>query len=202
MSYTTGMSRLIFVIVLTACLAVLAGCGKSQQESTAPPPSSPGTTAKLPAVGPAISAKLTFDQLALESPVKRVKTKNGLVFLHFEYADNDGNVYKCELPEAMSKGEYTPEEWIRIFNLYKRPQVIAQKKKPSRQGSRAISDFPFISPRPQTVETSPSKPATSQSPQLPTLPPPPMPSPTQPQPVNPRAVPSAQPRQFMPEPGT
>jgi hypothetical protein len=185
---------------LFAGVSILTGCGKSEVRATATT-SSPATTPKIPAAGPAITTKLTFDQLALESPVKKVK-KKGLVFLVFTYTDNDGKVYKCELPEAMSKGEYPPEEWIRIFNLYRLPQVLAQKKVTGKK-SQAIGDFPFISPKPQEVQSPTTQPATSSQPvQVPTLPPPPMPTQPQPQPVNPRAVPTAAPRPFMPEPGT
>ncbi len=192
--------RSLVATVVLAGVVWLAGCGKSQVEISGSVSNSTPTP-KIPATGPAISSNLTFDQLAFESPVKRVKTKNGLVFLEFAYADNDGKVYQCQLPEAMSKGEYPPEEWIRIFNLYRLPQVIAHKRV-VKKGSQAIGDFPFISPRPQQVQ-QPSQPATTSQPtQVPPLPPPPMPTQTQPQPVNPRAVPSVAPRPFMPEPGT
>ncbi|MDH7601894.1 MAG: hypothetical protein QHI38_07075 [Armatimonadota bacterium] len=199
MRIRTGLVILL-AATLSAVVLSLVGCGKSEPVSSVTSSSSTSTP-KIPATGPAISSNLKFDQLAFESPVKRIKKKNGLVFLEFAYADNDGKVYKCELPEAMSKGEYPPDEWIRIFNLYRRPEVIAQKKV-TKKSSQAIGDFPFISPRPQE-EQKPTQPTTTSQPaQIPSLPPPPMPPTTQPQPVNPRAVPSAAPRQFMPEPGT
>lgn len=102
---------------------------------------------KVAASGPAVTEPLKFDQLALESPVTRYTEKSGQVFLRFTYADREGRIYKCELPEAMSEGSYTIDEWIRTFNFYKLPKVIGQKKV-VKKGPARIGDFPFISPKP------------------------------------------------------
>ncbi|MGC8863884.1 MAG: hypothetical protein ACP5R5_14075 [Armatimonadota bacterium] len=183
--------NLILWGAVAAAAACIVGCSSSQTDVNAPPPSATTAAPKVPATGPAISSPVTFDQLALEGPVKRIK-KNGLVFLRFAYADNDGKIYNCELPEPMSKGEYTPQEWVRTFNIYRLPKVIGQKKRPAKTGPRVIGDFPFISPRPQPVE----KPATqsrqtpAQQPvQLPNLPPPPSAAPSSP-PMMPRPMPN------------
>lgn len=157
-------------VVSVMALALIAGCGTKQPDASmqAPPPSAPA--ANMPAAGPAISTKLKFEQLALESPVKAIE-KKGLPFLQFAFADRDGNVYKCELPKAMSEGEYPIDEWIRTFNIYKLPQVIAKRK--TKAGPKDVGGFPFISPKPKPVPTEPSQ---AQQPKMPTLPSMPMPA--------------------------
>ncbi len=158
-------------IISVMALALIAGCGNKQPDASmqVPPPSPPATN--MPAAGPAISTKLKFEQLALESPVKAIE-KKGLPFLQFAFADRDGNVYKCELPKAMSEGEYPIDEWIRTFNVYKLPQVIAQRK--VKKGPKDVGGFPFISPKPQPVATE--APPQAQQPKMPTLPTMPMPA--------------------------
>jgi hypothetical protein len=185
---------IVLLGVLVACAGLFSGCGKSQVNSTAPAPGPTGPALKVAATGPAIATALSFDQLALESSVKKVKGKNALVFLHFSYADLDGRIYKCELPDAMSKGSYSPEEWTRTFNIYRLPQVIGRKKV-KKGGPVVIGDFPFVSPRPQKVETTtqPQTPSTQLIP-MPTLPSMPQP---QNQPMNPRGMPSVSPRPPM-----
>ena len=148
--------RMLVPVALAACVVafvgLMSGCSSGQVDTSAsPPPMSSSSTPKVAASGPAISASLTFDQLALETPARRVTNKNGLVFRHFSYADRDGNVYKCELPEAMSKGSYPYDEWIRTFSVYKLPQIVA-KKKATKKGPQSVGGFPFIAPRPQKAE--------------------------------------------------
>ncbi len=122
------------------------------------------------ASGPAIVAELAIDQLALDSPIKRTKDTNGLEFLHFEYTDNDGKVYRCDLPAAMSEGKHKGSEWLTIFNVYRQPEVIAQKKvEPATK--EQLRDFPFISPRPVVEKPKSEEKTKSRSPiKLPTLP--------------------------------
>jgi len=194
-------SLTVTVILWTAAAAAglgfVVGCSSGTETSSAPPPATTAPAPKVPAAGPAISSPVSFDQLALETPVKRVKGKNGLVFLRFAYADNDGRIYNCELPEPMSKGEYTPQEWVRTFNIYRLPKVIGQKKV-AKKGPRVIGDFPFISPRPQTVQAPAAQPrqTPAQEPiQMPALPPissqspPPPPVPARPMPNLPSVSP-------------
>ena len=124
----------------------LSGCGNNSDSAVAPPTQTGQTPATHTAAsGPAISDKLSFDQLTLESPAKPEKDKNGLLFLHFRYADNDGKVYECVLPKAMSEGQYTLSEWSSTFAAYRLPKVVAVKKKGTKD---TLGDYPFISPRP------------------------------------------------------
>ena len=167
-----GRNRTLEIVLAGACaVALLAGCGQDESEvSTAPPP--PRDTHQA-ATGPAIVAELAIDQLALDSPIRRIKDKNGLEFLHFKYTDNDGKVYKCVLPAPMAEGKHKGSEWLTTFNVYRQPEVIAQKK--VGPGTKEqLRDFPFISPRPAVVK----KPSETESrprslikmPKLPTLP--------------------------------
>jgi len=182
---------LFVALAVAACAVLIAGCGNNQTSSL-PTPSATSSTPKVAATGPAISSTLTFDQLALESPAKKVRGKNSLVFVNFSYADNDGKIYKCELPEAMSKGSYSPEEWVRTFNVYRRPEVIGQKKR-VKKGPGVVGDFPFISPRPRQAEATATQPTPTTEPlQMPTLPT--MPSQPRTEPMNPRGMPSVSPR--------
>ncbi|MCX8053057.1 MAG: hypothetical protein N3B12_04555 [Armatimonadetes bacterium] len=186
---------MLILTVMTAgtCAALIAGCGKNEiVEVPIPPASSTSPTPKVPATGPAISSPVSFGQLALETPVKKVKRKNGLVFLRFAYADNDGKIYQCELPEPMSKGEYPPQEWLRLFNVYRLPKVIGQKKLVQKKGPRVIGDFPFISPRPQPEKTPTEQQRPTPTPQPIQLPAPP-PTQTPAQPTNPGNAPSMPP---------
>lgn len=120
------------------------------------------------ASGQAITDKLAFDQLTLESPAKPALDKHGLTFLHFKYADNDGKVYECVMPKAMSEGQYTLSEWSSTFNAYRLPKVLAQKKVTKQD----LGDFPFISPKPQQQQQPQQQPG-GPMPSLPapTLPP-------------------------------
>jgi hypothetical protein len=142
--------------------------------STAMPPPTSTQTTKVAASGPAVSTPLAFDQLALESPAIKHANKNGQRFIKFKYADRDGKIYECELPEAMSKGSYTVDEWGRTFNVYRLPQVVGHKKMKSRRPGQ-IGDFPFISPKPQQV-AQPKPVAPAQTEPLPVTPQMPMPS--------------------------
>lgn len=175
---TLKRAGLAAALPVFGCAILLAGCGNNQIDSSAssaPPPG--GSEVRVAASGPAISEKLTFEQLALDSPVSRVQSKDGPPFLHFSYTNRDGKVYKCELPEAMSKGSYSPEEWYRTFNVYRLPQVIKQKPMPKKDGQGEVADFPFISPKPMTEpavgdgQTPSSEPASS--PNMPSMPSPP-----------------------------
>jgi len=175
--------------------AILGGCGNNQSASSLPTPGSTGSVPKVAATGPAISTPLTFDQLPFESAVKKVKNKDGLVFLQFSYADADNKIYKCELPEAMSIGSYSPEEWRRTFKIYRLPQVIGIKK-PKKSGPVVIGDFPFISPKPEQVQQPGQEgaPTTPQPISMPDLLPkgqPGQPSAPATMPMSPRPIPSA-----------
>lgn len=151
-SYQKSAFGLICCILLLAVIMVMGGCGNSET-STAPPVTSATTPqAHVAASGPAISDKLSFDQLTLESPAKPQKDSNGLTFLHFKYADSDGKIYECVLPQAMSQGQYTLAEWSSTFTAYRLPKVIAVKKLNKKLD---IGDYPFISPKPQAVTPSP-----------------------------------------------
>ena len=145
---------IIPVIVIAAGAMLLGGCGNSQVDTSSEP--MPSTTSapqtKTAAAGPAISVKLKFEQLALDSAVKRVPNKDGLVYLHFSYTDKDSNVYNCELPAAMSEGEYTADEWLATFGAYKLPQIV--KHKVVKKKEKGLNDFPFISPKPKAEQQS------------------------------------------------
>ncbi|MCE5314775.1 MAG: hypothetical protein ABFD49_03360 [Armatimonadota bacterium] len=151
--------KILITTIATAsvCAFLFSGCGNNSSDTgsaTAPPPPS-ASAPKVAAAGPAISEKLSFDQLALESPVKTVTDKNGLTFMEFQYAGRDGKVYKCRLPKAMSEGQYEPDQWVRTFNIYKLPKVIKQKKIIKKNGQE-VNDFPFIAPKPQQESTGAS----------------------------------------------
>jgi len=158
-SRALGPKALFAIAALIVCAALLGGCGKGGAGASAYTPTPTSATPKMPAAGTAVSSPLTFDQVALESPVKRAANKNGLIFLQFSYADRDGKIYKCELPDAMSKGSFPYDEWIRTFNIYRLPKVIGQKKV-TKKGPAVIGDLPLISPRPQAVAT-PNQPQSS-----------------------------------------
>lgn len=156
-------------ILLLPVATLISGCGNSSDTSAPPMPTNNAPQAHTAASGPAISDKLFFDQLTLESPAKPDKDKNGLVFLRFKYADNDGKVYECILPKAMSEGQYTLAEWSSTFAAYRLPKVIAVKTKSSQED---LGDYPFISPKPQEQK----QPEGSAG--QPSQPPMPMPMPT------------------------
>ena len=165
-------------IVVLACGAFLTGCGSSTEETSgAPMPSAQGRTAKMPASGPAISDKLSFDQLTLDSSVTKVTDKNGLVYLMFAYTDMDGKVYKCKMPQAMGQGAYPPQEWLRTFTVYRLPDVIKQKRIVKKRGEN-VNDFPFIAPRglPSVSSQPASAPPAAQASRMPALPPLPAPA--------------------------
>lgn len=164
----------LIVIAALACSILVGGCGNSDTDTAVTPVSPGAQTPKLPASGPAISDKLAFDQLTLDSPAKRITEKNGLVYLTFAYTDNDGKVYKCKMPEAMAQGTYPPQEWLRTFTIYRLPEVIRQKHVAKKSGGGNINDFPFIAPRPANTapEGTPSAAPQQQKPlNLPALPP-------------------------------
>ena len=154
----------------------LGGCGKNSDTSVSSVPPRPRTEHKA-AAGKAID-KVSIDQLVLDSPIIRKNDRNGLEFMHFKYTDNDGKVYKCVLPAAMAEGDRTLSEWVSAFNVYRKPQVLAQKEVSTRKGEK-LSDFPFISPRPEVREQkkeAPKRPRPSVA--LPALPAAPTPSTT------------------------
>lgn len=165
---------LIALLGVAGAAMIIAGCGNNTAD-TAVAPSAPAPAPHTAASGQAITDKLSFDQLTLESPAKTVKDKNGLSFLHFKYADSDGKVYECVLPSAMSQGQYTLSEWASTFNAYRLPKVLAQKKVGNRDN---LGDFPFISPKPQAQPqeqqqaqpSAPSAPVSGPGDSLPTLP--------------------------------
>ncbi len=139
----------VILAVVIAVAIMLSGCGNKGSQGADVAMSTGSPAPHTSASGPAITDKVSFDQLTLESTPKAVPDKNGLVFLHFKYADYDGKVYECVLPKAMSEGEYTLSEWSSTFNAYKLPKVVAQKKV---EKTEQYGDFPFIAPKPQPVE--------------------------------------------------
>lgn len=180
MAGTNLIRQKSFSLLLLAALAAIAlpGCGNKEGASTpaaVPQPAPPSASA----VGPAISEKLTFDQLALESPVKRVQSATGPVYLEFSYVDRDGTIYRCRLPEQMTKESSTPEDWIRLFNLYKLPKAVGKKAAPTQPLVKSVEDFPFISPRPAKPAEQPQTSASET--------PPPAPAPIQAPPPPPQA---------------
>lgn len=186
-SYRPTRAILIMSCLALAVLALaLTGCGKSSDETGASA-SRPAPVAHTAASGPAVTGPVSFNELTLESKPQIVKDKHGLIFLKFRYADNDGKVYECLLPEAMSKGQYTLGEWLSTFNAYRIPKVVAQKKKPKT--TENLSDYPFISPKPVQT-TNPQQPGAGTSPnEVPPLPPGPAPT----QPPSPYTPPSGSP---------
>lgn len=170
------MAVLAIVVML---MMVVGGCGNKGADSGMPVATG-SPTAHTSASGPAITDKVAFDQLTLESTPKAVKDINGLVFLHFKYADYDGKVYECVMPQAMSEGEYTLSEWSSTFKAYRQPKVLAQKKVERRH--EELGDFPFISPKPQpepSAEQDSTQPSQTSPSALPELPPTPTPAPAQ-----------------------
>ncbi len=151
-------------LAISALMLSLVGCGNKENASeisTSPV----STTPHVSASGPAVSGPVSFSQLTLESTPSITKDKNGLEFLKFRYADNDGKVYNCIMPKAMSDGQYTLGEWLSTFNAYRIQKVVAQKKVIKR---KHFGDFPFISPTPTKQDTT-----TGQSGDIPALPAPP-----------------------------
>ena len=195
---TSGLGSCARIALATAVaigLFTLTGCGKSEVDTSGSFGPSPDSSQppKVAATGTALSEPLAFDQLALESPVTRYTNKTGLVFLRFRYADRDGNVYQCELPEEMSTGKYTVDEWTRTFSVYKLPKVVGKKKVTAPKGPKVIADFPFISPKPMKAHQEQKSPqaAPQPSPEMPPMPGPqpaappnPMPAPPPPRPIN------------------
>ncbi|MEN6357481.1 MAG: hypothetical protein ABFD83_10395 [Armatimonadota bacterium] len=155
------------IIAAFGSIVLLTGCGNQSSDAQPPsfdqPPASNATKMLKPTS--TVQQKLKFGQLTLETPVKTTTDKNGLVFLEFQYADNSGKVYKCKLPKAMSEGEYTPDQWIATFSVYKQPDVIKQKKAKSSAG-QAVNDFPFIAPKPVT-QTNQNSSSAGQQPSAP-----------------------------------
>jgi hypothetical protein len=161
--------RAVFIaacLTFAALALILAGCGNSGSDAGLPAtPSAPAP--HTAASGPAVSGPVSFDQLTLESKPQTTKDKNGLAFLKFRYADNDGKVYDCVLPKAMSQGQYTLGEWLSTFNAYRLPKVVAQKKIGTRQD---LGDYPFISPKP-APQVAPEQPGGAQPETVPQMPP-------------------------------
>jgi len=165
LSLLVGVAMLGFVLV--AC-----GCGSEEIGAPTTVPSPSPTKTKVAASGPAIPDKIAFDQLALESSVKRVQSKNGPVFLVFRYADMDGKVYECKLPEAMSRGVNSLRDWVALFDIYKVPKVLKKKPVSKKKGPEEIIDYPYIAPKPHSSPSQPGTPAAT--------PPSPTPSPNNP----------------------
>lgn len=159
----------------------------------------PPTTATAPqhtaAAGPAITEKLSIDQLVLDSPIKRVKDKNNLEFLEFKYTDNDGKVYKCVLPAAMARTKRTGSEWLATFSVYRRPEVLARKPVKKSAGDSSLRDFPFISPKPEEAKAEPKPEEAPRPIQIPAL----QPLPTE-RPPGPPGAPGPMPEPGMPPP--
>lgn len=154
-------------------ISILSGCGTSSTDTASLSPSSPTPAQHASAAGVAVNAELTMDQIAFDSAVKHVKDKNGLEFLHFNYTDTDGKVYKCNLPAAMTEGKRTPSQWLALFDAYKVPEAVATKKTVTTR-SEHLGDFPFISPKP--VRPAPEA-KTTEAPAPQNIPaPPPLPS--------------------------
>lgn len=175
--FKTGYAAKHVGLAMAIALAVLlGGCANKDIPESAPyAPSGMRPGVKLPTVGPATSAKLTFDKLTLDSPPKLLQDKHGLRFYQFAYTDKDGKVYKCQLPEAMAQGAYSSDEWVRTFNIYRLPEVIKQKKVARNTGRiEEVIDFPFISPKPVAVQqpaVSEAQPAAPKPISMPALPP-------------------------------
>lgn len=162
--------RVIITVTAFAALSAvvfLTGCGKSGTDATmgAIPTGAPASAPHTAASGPAVNDKLSLDQLRLDSPITTETDKNGLKFLHFKFTDNEGKVYECKLPEAMSKGQYTAPEWLSTFNVYKLPKVLAQKHVNKTED---LNDFPFISPKPQQQQAQEQQPQAQSAPNIPT----------------------------------
>jgi hypothetical protein len=134
-----------------------------------------------------VGGPVSFGQLTFESPPKTTKDKNGLTFLRFKYADNDGKIYECVLPAAMSEGQYTLGEWLTTFSAYRLPKVLAQKKVAKQEN---LGDYPFISPKPQPQQTGQQQPGVT----LPEANPPMPPAGSAPPPPGAAPPPSTEPR--------
>ncbi len=171
---------IILCLALAALALTLAGCGNSS-EDVGMPASRPTPTAHTAASGPAVTGPVPFDQLTLETKPKITKDKNGLVFLKFRYADNEGKVYDCVLPHAMSQGQYTLGEWMSTFNAYRINKVVAQKKVAAGEN---LGDYPFISPKP-VPQPNQQQPGTQPGQMQPPMPPGAAPEPMVPYPPPP-----------------
>ncbi|MEN6583783.1 MAG: hypothetical protein ABFD54_15160 [Armatimonadota bacterium] len=152
--------RAIAVSGMLLGVLMVAGCGnQSADTSSSAMPTGTSSAPKVPAAGPAISDKLKFDQLILDSPVKTTGGNGSPQFLQFTYTDRDGSVYKCSLPKAMSEGEYTPDEWVRTFNLYRQAKPVSHKVVPKSSDGQSVQGFPFIAPKPQAPASNTTQPA-------------------------------------------
>jgi len=202
-------------------LLLVAGCGNKAEEAAAPdpmmmpmpPPGGPagampgappaGAPGTQPAAAPAASGspqtdekKYKFSQLTLDSTVKKVSDKQGLAFLDFRYTDVDGKVYQVHMPAAMADGEYSVNEWLSTFSVYRLPEVIKQKNVAGAK--KGVSGFPFISPKPNAPTVEPSQDQPRRGPV--SIPMPPMPggqpgaAPTPMMPPMPGAPPAGTPR--------
>lgn len=184
---------------------LIAGCGSRDTDSLSSAPAQEPKQAHAAAAGPAVEVALRFDQIALESPPRRVKDPNGLEFLHFRYADVDGKVYKCTLPAAMAKEPRTPAQWLALFEMYREPEAVAATK-PRPTAPKTIGDFPFISPRPAQApkpqDTGTAERAPAPLPSLPSMPTQPGGTTgTQPAPMAPVPAPGSRPLPVGPEGG-
>ena len=171
------------IAVATGLCAVvfLGGCSNSSTDTTTTSiPTTSQEPQKAPPTAPAVDAKLSFDHLVLESPVTTVKESHGLTYKTFKYADTDGKIYKCKLPQAMTGGSHTPTEWLSSFSVYREPEVLGQKKIVKKKIGETdnLNDFPFIAPRPQKAEKSDSTTSESPTPRMPMQAPMPAPMPT------------------------
>lgn len=141
--------------------AVLTGCSSGGGDISSSMPAGPTSVAKKPAAGPAINDKLKFDQLALDSPVKKV-SKNGVSYLVFKYTDMEGNIRTCEFPEGQSKSELLPGDWISTFDVYKKTEAVVVKKRQVKRTDQGVVDFPFVSPKPVRVQSTTQSNPTAQ----------------------------------------
>ncbi len=142
----------LFLSLISALIAIVViGCSSQSEEAYTTQPSPTGNQQPINQE----VVKIKLEQLPnLKSEIKRVETKDGLVFLLFDYLDNDGKVYKVELPEPLASGEFTQDQWISTFSSYKSLTTTKIEKKPKKKINHEIEDFPFISPRQKTNESS------------------------------------------------
>lgn len=145
---------LLAVIALFCSMTVISGCGNKAADTSAmsAPPPPPGGPASAPASNQP-AQKIKFDKFQFDKPAKLVTNQNGIGYYHFAYTDQEGKVYNCQLPAAMAQGEYTADEWIRTFDIYKLPKVIGQKKVSAPGSAQSVDGFPLVSPKPRSQPT-------------------------------------------------
>lgn len=127
-----------------------------------PAPGTASPTGTTPSTTPSVGGdsqmagavpKVPFSQAPVKSAITYITDKqNGvqIKFLRFKYADTNGNIRTCEIPEVETKENRTIWNWINTFDVYSLPVVEKDKKKakPTR-----LDDFPFISPKPSDNST-------------------------------------------------